>query len=550
MSVTPKKLGREAGRLAAGRRLHTHQMKPSSFVAMIRFGVMCLVAALDDDAGGYRRLGLEKYRAHASSRLTHATEHTSEPGRGLLMEAVHYFELAVRANGSEAVNYAYLGNGLFRLGQFESAERAYTRAIALDPNHAAKYHSNLGSMLTQQKLYEKALKHFAAAKELDPNDSTLAKNYDSAELLWKLDTMVDALRGNTSYFNVSGLLDGTTYSEKAEVAFTFVTEQRPDLIDTCLSLLRTARATRPGFAIVSHLLANTLVLRGNTSQIDEARTVLQSSLLGFSAPISLGCLAASPRLLVASVSSSPHPQLAQLRLSVQRCGYRLDTLGMGETWRGLGSKIALLAEYLQHQNDNDLILFVDAYDVLLLEPASQIVRTFMAFGKHDVVFFGAETNCAPDRALHLLYPPRLHETPFRYLNSGSYLGSVFAVKAMLRDVATDVAQSHVAFGGDPFRFDDQRWFARFALANPERVELDTKAAFFHTLHGLTPGDLSLVDKHPGTLQSLVVPEARPALIHGNGNGIDTFHALCAELRLRASWPSSGRAYTTITSALS
>lgn len=511
---------------------------------MLRLGVVCLVAALDEhDAEEYRRLGLAKYRAHASHQLSKSGAHISEGDRDLLVDAVHFFELAVRANDSEAVNYAYLGNALYRLQEFESAEKAYTRAIALDPNHAAKYHSNLGSILSEQGLYEKALQHFAAAKQLDPSDSILAKNFDAAEMLWKFDEMVKAVQGggNSSVFNVSGFLDGSMYSEKAEVAFSFVIEQRLDLIDTCLRLLRAARASRPGFAVVSHLLANTLLLLSkNTSQVDEARTVLQSSLLTFAAPYSLDCslLSATPRLLVASVSSSAHPQLTQLRLSVQRCGYRLDTLGMGKPWRGLGSKIGLFAEYLEDKHDNDLVLFVDAYDVLLLEPATKIVRTFMAFGRPDVIFFGAETNCAPDRALRLLYPQGEHETPFRYLNSGSYLGSVRAVKAMLRDVATDIAQSHVAFGCDPFRFDDQRWFARFALANPERVELDTRAAFFHTLHGLTPGDLRLVADQPGTLQSVVVPEARPALIHGNGNGIDTFRALSAELRLRAAWPSA------------
>ena len=47
-------------------------------------------------------------------------------------------------------------------------------------------------------------------------------------------------------------------------------------------------------------------------------------------------------------------------------------LGRGQPWRGLGSKVALLAAHLDASGAaaDDLILFLDAYDVLLLPAAA------------------------------------------------------------------------------------------------------------------------------------------------------------------------------------
>jgi hypothetical protein len=56
-----------------------------------------------------------------------------------------------------------------------------------------------------------------------------------------------------------GLLAGNNYTEKVEVTFKFVMEERPDLHASALALLRPAVAARPEFAVLSHILGNTLV---------------------------------------------------------------------------------------------------------------------------------------------------------------------------------------------------------------------------------------------------------------------------------------------------
>jgi hypothetical protein len=64
--------------------------------------------------------------------------------------------------------------------------------------------------------------------------------------------------------------------------------------------------------------------------------------------------------------------------------------------------VKLLAEYLEGLGeDNTLVLFVDAYDVLLLEPFAHLKRRFVALGA--AVLFSGEAASSPDTSATLLY---------------------------------------------------------------------------------------------------------------------------------------------------
>ena len=112
------------------------------------------------------------------------------------------------------------------------------------------------------------------------------------------------------------------------------------------------------------------------------------------------------------------------RGSAERVGATLDVLGLGDPWRGLGSKIALLEAYLDDSNKNiredDLLLFVDAYDVLLLPAATRVRERFEAFERDHPrqIIFNGELACAPDPAFRLAYDRVDGAKPFHFLNSG------------------------------------------------------------------------------------------------------------------------------------
>ena len=98
-----------------------------------------------------------------------------------LLEAKAWFEKAVEADPSDATNHAYLGNACVRLDDLEGAERAYAKALARDPTNA-RVLSNWGGAYAKRGDYARALELFEEAAKLTPEDGTLAKNRDSADI--------------------------------------------------------------------------------------------------------------------------------------------------------------------------------------------------------------------------------------------------------------------------------------------------------------------------------------------------------------------------------
>ena len=123
--------------------------------------------------------------------------------------------------------------------------------------------------------------------------------------------------------------------------------------------------------------------------------------------------------------------------------------------------------------------------------------------------------------------------PFHFLNSGIYIGRAHDIRRMLDAITADIAAHHTAFGADPYRFDDQRWFHRFRLGHPELIHLDTTAQFFHTLHDTDFTDFDIGSRGITSRISNTAPMA----IHGNGNGIDTFRAITKRLA-ELGWPKA------------
>lgn len=103
-------------------------------------------------------------------------------------------------------------------------------------------------------------------------------------------------------------------------------------------------------------------------------------------------------------------------------------------WRGSdmrgpggGQKIVDLKAYIEKNNlpDHDVILFTDSYDVFYGRDLPTILGRFLGYKKE--VVFSAEKSLWPDKKLR--FPPA--HTPFRYLNSGTFIGRVGEIKRML-----------------------------------------------------------------------------------------------------------------------
>jgi GR25 family glycosyltransferase involved in LPS biosynthesis len=150
--------------------------------------------------------------------------------------------------------------------------------------------------------------------------------------------------------------------------------------------------------------------------------------------------------------------------------YNFEFLNIGKDviWNGTdmvgpggGQKINILREYIHHLPDHDVILFCDGYDVFIANNLEEIVRRYLEF-KCKVVF-AAEEVCWPNKSL-AKYFPKSH-TPYRYLNSGLFIGRVDELKRIVKNSITDSD-------------DDQLYYQKAYLSNQFDIQLDFESHIF------------------------------------------------------------------------
>ena len=192
---------------------------------------------------------------------------------------------------------------------------------------------------------------------------------------------------------------------------------------------------------------------------------------------------------------------------------------MGEEWKGGdikygvggGQKINIMKRGIEQykEDENLVVIFTDAYDVIALEPPAVVLKKFMDSGAK--VIFSAERSCWPMPDLEGQYP-EVGENEERFLNSGAYMGYI----TDLYDII------HMAEIDDTY--DDQLYYTWLFLNEPtrnkHRMRLDTRSDIFLNMNGLLDEmKMEQSADGEGRVEWVVTKPAtssRPSFIHANG----------------------------------
>lgn len=206
------------------------------------------------------------------------------------------------------------------------------------------------------------------------------------------------------------------------------------------------------------------------------------------------------RLAFLTVADRCRYHMPQFLESCERARLRPQVMGMGWPYLGLGTKPKQVYRFLRAAPSlaGWVVLFSDAHDSIIQGDAGMILERYRAFG-HPLVF-SAERNCYPSPELAARYPAA--GTPYAYLNSGGFIGEAGYLLDLLE--RWDVPAL-------PDRENDQGWFTRRFLDEPEAIRLDTHCSLFQTLYR-AEGDLERRQK--GIFNR--VTKAYPLIFHGNG----------------------------------
>lgn len=201
-----------------------------------------------------------------------------------------------------------------------------------------------------------------------------------------------------------------------------------------------------------------------------------------------------------TLATKPHNVLDKLQ---ERVNSEIIVLGKEENrtigWEGsqnFGLKLREVSKFVNSifLKPDDIILFTDAYDVacccngtdVLQVPEAQpstmqiksadvlndVLTRFKTCFKKPIVF-GAETMCNPDPHMSVKYKTKHKQLEFPYLNSGLFIGYVWALQNCIADYIYEDAD------------DDQRFWTRQLLEeNSDLIELDYYNVLFLNTVGM------------------------------------------------------------------
>jgi hypothetical protein len=96
------------------------------------------------------------------------------------------------------------------------------------------------------------------------------------------------------------------------------------------------------------------------------------------------------KLQIVTVATHKLGYLEQLIESCKRAGTELKILGLGDKWEGFFTKLKLMHDFLSSVEPSTIIVFIDAYDVIMLGNVDELLQRYLAFNKPIVL--GVETK--------------------------------------------------------------------------------------------------------------------------------------------------------------
>jgi hypothetical protein len=213
-----------------------------------------------------------------------------------------------------------------------------------------------------------------------------------------------------------------------------------------------------------------------------------------------------PKFYYITVATQPHNVLDKIVETVNaNPDESIIVLGQQENrrigWEGnqnFGVKLREVADFVNRPDldENDIVLFTDAYDVAYLGTKEQVIRRYLTFIRP--IIFGAERCCNPDPHLASQYPNEELEFPF--LNSGLFIGRVWALRKCLANY--EYNDLH----------DDQRyWTDQFLNKHRNLIGLDYENLLF-----LNTVDIDMRFYSQNKNRHVIYKYRNPLFVHVNG----------------------------------
>ena len=177
---------------------------------------------------------------------------------------------------------------------------------------------------------------------------------------------------------------------------------------------------------------------------------------------------------VATHSQYYFPYLVE---SCKRNGKELTVLGYGEKWKGFNWRFKLVLDYLNKLNGNDIVCFVDGYDVICTRNLNKLADEFLKLkNKHNCKIVVGEDKLIINNIYGYMCELTLKyyfgKCKNKSLNAGTYIGQV-------KDLINILEKIYNLFPIDSA--DDQILLTKYCKKNANDIYIDTENNLFLTL---------------------------------------------------------------------
>jgi hypothetical protein len=211
---------------------------------------------------------------------------------------------------------------------------------------------------------------------------------------------------------------------------------------------------------------------------------------------------------------SNEDEMKYLKESAQRNNVSIQFI-FCEKWNGYIDKITTMKQAIQNIPNDDIVCFIDSYDVLLFTDENEILSKFHNY--HCNLLLSAELNCYPGENMgryNELYNQLgiSYMTNFKYVNSGGYIGYKHAIQDLFDWKPVEEIIEIIKLGGDQNYFTE--YYLHFANVPEKRIKIDMFQRIFQSVYKMFFEDIEFKN---GRVVNTVLCE-KPCFVHFNGYG--------------------------------
>lgn len=172
---------------------------------------------------------------------------------------------------------------------------------------------------------------------------------------------------------------------------------------------------------------------------------------------------------VATHSEGYFPWLLQ---SCERFGAKLDILGWGEKWKGFAWRLTLMIKYLEKLNPNEVVCFVDGFDVILLKPLDDLEARFLHVKKDHDFKIAVSLEIPILQVQQWTANLTFGKCQSEFINAGAYIGYAGDLLEVIHGIYKINPQ---------FNADDQQMLLSYCRNDPKQMYIDKDRNMFLTL---------------------------------------------------------------------